>query len=240
MSAHTYQGELPKIIHINGENASGKSTLLREFIRYHMPISSQPIFIADNEGGLSPSILQNIFTSNHSLLERLYHFTCHSIQDLFQLLESLPMKRSSIKESPILIINSFSRILKSSLGSVTNYTDYIHAVHTFSDRLFPKLSKLSVKGNYLIILVHHITFNPVYNSEVPYYSDIIRMLQGSWISLKSMQNSPETWIREITFSNIIKNTSQGKSHLHRISKSRRYILNQGRFLIMPQDLNSDD
>ncbi|UYP48495.1 hypothetical protein NEF87_004780 [Candidatus Lokiarchaeum ossiferum] len=239
MSAHSYREELPSIIHINGENASGKSTLLREFIRYHLPISTQPIYIADNEGGLSPSILQNMFSSKNSLLERMYHFSCQSVQDLFQLIESLPMNKNVKKERPILIINSFSRILKSTIGSVSNYADYIHAVHTFSDILFPKISTLTTKGNFLIILIHHITFNPIYNSEVPYYADFIQMLQGSWISLKSTQYSPEKWIREITFSNIIKRTSKGKSQLQRVSKSRRYILDQGRFLIMTPNFKPD-
>ncbi len=237
MAAHAYHGSLPRIIHINGENASGKSTLLREFIRYYAPKTTQRIFIADNEGGLSSSHLRKMFSADSQILDRIYHFNSQTIKELLQLIDSLPLTSSPGANKPVLIVNSFSRLLKSTIGGGENYTDYIHSLHTFSDRLFPKLSDLAAKGNFLILLVHHVSFSPNYDSTIPYFADFMNLLQGSWISLKTTPVSRDQISRQITFSNIIQEEVKGKTRLRHISESRQYNLSHGRFLIHPPESN---
>ena len=231
MSAHAYQSSLPKIIHINGENASGKSTLLREFIRYHTPLSSFPIYIADNEGGLSPSNLRKLFPTKTLELNKIYYFPCRTIHDLNQLLDSISLGPNNRSYGPILIINSFSRMLKATIGMIDNYSDYIHALHAICDHLLPKLSNLAIRKKILIILVHHVSFNRDYQATTPYFANLMNLLQGSWITLETTNLSPKKSIRTITFSNVLEEKINGKIKLRRTYHKRQYILSQGRFFI---------
>ncbi len=82
-----------------------------------------------------------------------------------------------MKNQDILILNSFSNILKTEMRNSLDYFDYVKVFNKISNEKVPNLIDLVVEKKLFVIHSHHKRYNPGYNSNIPYYFDVIMNIE---------------------------------------------------------------
>lgn len=170
-----------RFLHLSGANMSGKSTIIKEFIKHDIKQSRRKYFIIDSEKKFSKRNYMDEFSTGDR--DRIFVNNSDNFSKTFETLNLLKKKVYPLDPKDILIIDSFSNILKTEMGNCMDYFDNMKALNYMSEKIVPGLIDLVVEKKLYVILSHHVTYHPGYNSNIPYYFDLMMTIAGMWIYL---------------------------------------------------------
>nr|WP_147664651.1 ATP-binding protein [Candidatus Prometheoarchaeum syntrophicum]QEE17766.1 hypothetical protein DSAG12_03604 [Candidatus Prometheoarchaeum syntrophicum] len=170
-----------RFLHLAGPNLSGKSTIIKEFIKHDIRKSSRKYFIIDSEQKFSKRNYMEEFSTGDQA--RIYVNHSNSLQKIRDTIRLLQTNLYPLEPQDIVIIDSFSNILKREMGNGMDYYDNMKALNYLSEKIIPDLIDLVVDKKLYVILSHHVTYHPGYNTNIPYYFDLMMTIAGMWIYL---------------------------------------------------------
>ena len=170
-----------RFLHLSGPNLSGKSTIIKEFIKHDIKESKRRYFIIDSEKKFSKRNYMDEFSPRDQA--KIFVNNSDNFRKTSDTLRLLQKNVYPLEPQDILIIDSFSNILKTEMGNCMDYFDNMKALNYMSEKIVPGLIDLVVDKKLYVILTHHVTYHPGYNSNIPYYFDLMMMIAGMWIYL---------------------------------------------------------
>ena len=170
-----------KFLHLSGPNLSGKSTIIKEFIKHDIKQSKRRYFIIDSEKKFSKRNYMDEFSQIDQ--SRIFVNNSDNFNKTTETLKLLKKDIYPLGPKDILIIDSFSNILKTEMGNCMDYYDNMKALNYISEKIVPDLIDLVVDKKIYVILSHHVTYHPGYNTNIPYYFDLMMTIAGMWIYL---------------------------------------------------------
>ncbi|QEE16307.1 ATP-binding protein [Promethearchaeum syntrophicum] len=227
-----------RFLHLAGPNLSGKSTIIKEFIRYDIRKSSRRYFIIDSEQKFSIRNYMHEFSSIHQ--NRIFVNNSQNFTKITATLNLLQQDVYPLESNDIVIIDSISNILKRELGNGMDYYDNMKALKYISEKIVPALIDLVVDKHLFVILSHHVTYHPGYNTNIPYYFDLMMSIAGMWIYLhqtpKGVKDKSFQYDNFLTLSFTF--TKEKQNHLvseTNIRQTYRYLLKDGKVTILLED-----
>ena len=170
-----------RFLHLSGPNMSGKSTIIKEFIKHDIKTSKRKYFIIDSEKKFSKrNYMEEFSTGDH---DRIFVNNSGNFDKTMETLKLLQNDIYPLDPKDILIIDSFSNILKTEMGNCMDYFDNMKVLNYMSEKIVPAMIDLVVDKKLYVILSHHVTYHPGYNSNIPYYFDLMLTIAGMWIYL---------------------------------------------------------
>ena len=227
-----------RFLHLSGPNLSGKSTIIKEFIKNDIKESSRKYFIIDSEKKFSKRNYIDEFSN-----EDQSKIFVNNSDNFIKIVETFSMLKNDIypiEPQDILIIDSFSNILKTEMGNCIDYFDNMKVLNFFSQKIIPDLIDLIVEKKLYVILSHHVTYHPGYKSNIPYYFDLMMTIAGMWIYLYQTTKGVKDKIflydkfLTISFTFSRKNSDLLVSQTN-IRQSYQYILKDGKLKIIMGD-----
>lgn len=169
----------PALLHISGENAVGKTTLLLRFLEYRLSSHPGAIYLLDTEGKFTKDRLQRL--SPH--LDRVF---CHPVASYDHLQHVLSNLKKDQNQNPtilpgsIIVIHSLSTLIRHSLALSDDYANFLLGYRKFTEEILPQLISLSLTLHTHLILTHHVAYDPTYGENRPAFYDLMQNLQGMW------------------------------------------------------------
>ena len=227
-----------RILHVSGPNMSGKSTLIKEFIKHDIRDSSRKYFLIDSEKKFSKRNYMNEFSTGDQ--RRIFVNNSDNFDKIIKTLESLKKDIFPLDPNDILIIDSFSNILKTEIVNSDDYLDTMKALKIFSEKIIPGMIDLVVDKKLYVILSHHVTFNPEYQSNIPYYFDLMMTIAGMWIYLsrtaKDVKDKTFLYDNFLTISfTFTKENSELKISQTNIRQTYGYTLKKGKVRVFMEE-----
>ena len=186
--SHFFQkpGGSRRILHINGEAGSGKSVLLRNLIyKIDATISEgasfPQIFYIDSERKFALNQIKSQISA--SLQKKLFLSVISDPVSLDAILSQLETK-IRLYQGDYLIIDSVSQILKTQLKDVQNYGEWRLSLEDFYQNLISRIVSLAIVNSLNVIFVHHLSYNPELDVNLPYYYSHFQNVQGMWLTLQ--------------------------------------------------------
>ncbi|MBA7584690.1 hypothetical protein ES708_26647 [subsurface metagenome] len=176
-----YYSPKNRFLHLSGPNLSGKSTIIKEFIKHDIKESKRRYFIIDSEKKFSKRNYMDEFSTGDR--DRIFVNNSDNFKKTFETLNLLKKNVYPLEPKDILIIDSFSNILKTEMGNCMDYFDNMKVLNYISQKIVPAMIDLVVDKKLFVILSHHVTYHPGYNSNIPYYFDLMMTIAGMWIYL---------------------------------------------------------
>ena len=162
-----------RFLHLSGPNMSEKSTIIKEFIKHDIKSSKRKYFIIDSEKKFSKRNYLNEFSTGDQA--RIFVNNSDNFSKTFETLNLLKKNVYPLESQDILIIDSFSNILKTEMGNCMDYFDNIKTLNHMSEKIVPAMIDLVVEKKLFVILSHHVTYHPGYNSNIPYIQLIFKV-----------------------------------------------------------------
>jgi hypothetical protein len=184
----------PRIIHIVGANAVGKTWLVGELLVKFLHLApAVPIYVLDTEQKFPLHRIQ-------ANLQDLAHTTplyLSQVSSELQLLHTLQELRKR-NERGIVVIDSISAILRSALLDSQSKSDFQfyakkQELQYFLEQIFPFLQYLT--NNYLVILTHQVYYNVMAHETQAYYHEVMHILHGIWVFLTHIDAQQPTHIQ---------------------------------------------
>jgi hypothetical protein len=188
-----YFSQKNRFLHLAGPNLSGKSTIIKDFIKHDIKESSRRYFIIDSEHKFSKRNYMNEFSIENQ--DRIFVNNSQNFKKISDTLKLLRQDVYPLEPNDILIIDSISNILKREMGNSEDYYDHMKALKYISEKIVPDMIDLAINKKLFIILSHHVTYHPGYNSNIPYYFDLMMSIAGMWIYL----HRTTTGVKDKTF-----------------------------------------
>ncbi len=227
-----------RFLHLSGPNMLGKSTIIKEFIKHDIKKSKRKYFIIDSEKKFSKRNYMSEFSNGDH--DRIFVNNSGNFDKTMETLKLLQKDVYPLDPQDILIIDSFSNILKTEMGGCIDYYDDIKALNYMSDKIVPTLIDLVVDKKLYVILSHHVTYHPGYNSNIPYYFDLMMIIAGMWIYLyqttKGVKDKTFLYDKFLTLSfTFTKKNSDLKISQTNIRQTYQYETNDGKIKVFMEE-----
>ncbi len=183
---HYFTQEPSKILHIAGPAGSGRNLLINNYIKWFLSQFKQSVYILDCDHKYSKR------SFNHFPSFRNRIFLSHVPTDLHlaDQLKYLASDQMDIDPHDLLILNSISNKLKQRLANSNSFTDFQIISREYVEDVFPSIFKIIREKRCNFLIVHHVSYNFEYQSNLPYFYDLMQYLPGCWLILKP-ENSGE-------------------------------------------------
>jgi len=189
------------VLHVVGEDGVGKTTLILEIIQSYLEQNLDArVFLLDSEKKFTKKRLRPL----RSMSDRIYHQNLRSGDQLYQNLQNLqnpknPYTVTDIPMGSLLIIHSFSALMREDLAQVQDYLGYLRVITTMNSSILPQLISLAVKNRWHLILTHHVAFDPEFKENRPAFHSLLENVNGMWWFLQKIPVEKSKISKEITY-----------------------------------------
>jgi hypothetical protein len=208
-----------EILHIAGEDGTGRTTLILNYLLFALQNSEKKCYIIDGEHKFTKKSFQ-LFGD---LAQNVYISKKSRIKSMNSILKQL-MQSNLISERDILVINSLSEEIKQKLAFSENYADYISIVHDFINSTIPSLAYFLQKIPCKMIIRHQVSYDFDYDQTLPYFSRLMNLLPGAWIMLKKQPFQKQNLL-------IFSYSFQNNNKIKKIQSKYNFYLENGGFII---------
>ncbi len=164
------------VVHISGENAVGKTTLLLRLLNHTLNIDpSTHIYLFDTEGKFTQSRLKIL--KPHQ--DRIFRRSIATYDHLKHALKKMTVE-NKIYPGSYLVIHSISTLLRHALSLSDGYLQSVDSYQMFSNEILPSLISTALKIKCHLIITHHVVWDPNYAETRPAFFDLMQNLQGMW------------------------------------------------------------
>jgi hypothetical protein len=178
-------------IHISGENTTGKSILVKNFLHHVLNSPKAPrIFYIDTENKFSVRQYQTLFSRKAQ--NSVFLNQPSSISDFLKQLRNMRSSNYKIREGDYLVVDSISAFQKQLMVPAENYHEWKAELLYMTEQIVPQLISLAVRKGLKIILIHQVSYNPEIEANLPYYFDLFQQIKGIWVFLKHEISGVET------------------------------------------------